>query len=307
MSRRGWVLFALMSVIWGVPYLFIKVAVEHMSPALLVFLRTGGGALLLLPVAAARGQLRPLLSRWPAVVAYTAAEVAVPWLLLSSAETRLSSSLTGLLVAAVPLVGAVLARLTGDEPRLGATRVAGLVVGIVGVATLLGLDVTGGDGVAVAEVALAVLSYAIGPLIVTRRLSDVPSTGVIAVSLVLSAAVCAPWALTDLPARMPPARAFASIATLAVLCTACAFLLYFALIAEVGAARSMVIAYVNPAVAVLLGVTVLGESFTVGTAIGFPLVLLGSYLATARGRVPSYASSAEVDVAMQATAEGAGR
>ncbi|MGH9095201.1 MAG: DMT family transporter, partial [Acidimicrobiales bacterium] len=140
MSRRGRVLFALMSVIWGIPYLLIKVAVEDLHPSVIVFGRTAIGALLLLPVAAARGQLRPLLRSWKPIVVYTVIEVAVPWFLLSTAEKRLPSSLTGLLVAAVPLVGAVMAVGLRARDRIRGWQFAGLFLGLVGVAVLLGLD-----------------------------------------------------------------------------------------------------------------------------------------------------------------------
>jgi drug/metabolite transporter (DMT)-like permease len=276
-----------MCVIWGVPYLLIKVAVVAVSPVLLVFLRTAIGAALLLPVAVARRQLRPLLPHWRILIAYTAAEVAIPWLFLSDAETRLSSSLSGLLIAAVPLVGAVLVRLTGDTSdgdRLGTTRLAGLLIGLAGVGALLGLDLHAGDGWALAEIAVTVVGYATGPIIINRRLSTLPSTGVIAASLTLAAVSYAPWALTHLPARTPPADAMVSAALLGVVCTATAFLLFFALIAEIGPARATVITYVNPAVAVLLGVTLGGEHFTAGMAFGFPLVLAGSYFAARRPR-----------------------
>jgi drug/metabolite transporter (DMT)-like permease len=276
-----------MCVIWGIPYLLIKVAVEYLSPVTLVFLRTAGGAALMVPVAAARGQLRPVLSHWRIILVYTAVEIAVPWLLLSHAETRLSSSLTGLLIAAVPLVGAVIATVSGDDERLSTVRVTGLLVGVVGVAALLGFDVNGGDLGAVAEMAVVVVGYAIGPILIKRRLSQLPSAGVIAASLAVSAVAYLPWAMASLPSAAPPARVVGSVVTLAVVCTAVAFLVFFALVDEAGPARATVFTYINPAVAVLLGVTVLAEPFTTGKAIGLPLVLAGSYLATRRTAVPA--------------------
>src|SRR4051794_14202899 len=134
-----------MSVIWGIPYLLIKVSVRQVTPATLVFARTGIGALILLPLAAARGELRPLFAHWRPLVVYTTIELAIPWVLLSSAERRLSSSLSGLLVAAVPLVGMVAARATGDREPVGAVGLAGLFVGIVGVMALVGFDVSGAE------------------------------------------------------------------------------------------------------------------------------------------------------------------
>jgi drug/metabolite transporter (DMT)-like permease len=194
----------------------------------------------------------------------------------------LSSSLTGLLVAAVPLVGAALARLTGDHEPLGARRLIGLFVGLAGVAALVGLDVGTANAVALAQMSLVVVCYALGPLLLTRYLSELPSLGVIAVSLALTAAVYTPAGIAQLPARMPESDVIAATAVLGVLCTAIAFLVFFRLIAEVGPVRATVFTYVNPAVAVALGVTFLHEPFTLGIATGFVLVLVGSVLATRR-------------------------
>ncbi len=280
-TRRGWALFSAMCVIWGIPYLLIKVAVGHVEPATLVFLRTAAGAALLMPIAAARGALAPLLARWRPVLVYTAIEIAIPWFLLSDAETHLSSSLSGLLVAAVPLIGAVMATTTGRE-RLDGRRLAGLLVGLSGVAALLGLDVGRGDVRAIVEILLVTVGYAVGPLMIAWKLADLPALGVIAASLGLTAVAYAPIGLTHLPHSMPGADVLASIAVLGVVCTALAFVVFFALIAEVGPVRSTVITYVNPAVAVCLGVLLLSEPFTVGTGVGFVLILAGCLLATRR-------------------------
>jgi drug/metabolite transporter (DMT)-like permease len=281
MSRRGWLLFGAMGVIWGIPYLLIKVAVGGLSPAALVFVRTGMAALMLVPLAAFRGQLRPLLPRWRPLLIFAGVEIAVPWLLLSTAEQRLSSSLSGLLVAAVPLVGALLSWASGGE-RLGPQRLLGLLVGLAGVAALVGLDLHIGDVWALAAMAVVVLGYAVGPLVLARHLSDVPGLGVTAASLALTAVAYLPVALTQLPARPPSGGVLAAVVTLSVVCTAVAFLLFFALIAEVGPVRATVITYLNPAVALALGVLLLHEQFTVGIAVGFVLVLAGSVLATRR-------------------------
>lgn len=284
MTRRSWLLFAAMCVIWGIPYLLIRVAVRDLSPALLVFARTGIGALVLLPFAAARGELRPTLRRWLPVLAFAAVEIAVPWLLLSSAEKRLSSSLTGLLIAAVPLVGALIVRTTGARERLGASSVAGLLLGLVGVAALVGLNLEGASAASLTEIAGVVVCYAVGPIILSRLLGGLPALGVIAVSLAVTAVVYAPVAAFNLPSHVPPGRAIASVVALAVICTAVAFLLFFALIEQIGPVRATVITYVNPAVAALLGVTVLGESFSLGMGVGFALILAGSMLATRPGK-----------------------
>jgi drug/metabolite transporter (DMT)-like permease len=276
-----------MCIIWGVPYLLIKVAVGAFTPASLVFLRTGIAAVALLPLAAMRGQLRVLLPKWKPLLAYTVVELAVPWLLLSSAEQRLTSSLTGLLVAAVPLVGAVLARIAGGHEPLGTRRLVGLLVGLAGVVALVGADFDGGNAIAFAKVAVVAIGYALGPFILARSLSDLPGLGVVAMSVALTAVGYAPVGLAQLPSRWPSPTVIAAILVLALLCTAIAFLIFFALINEVGPVRTTVITYVNPAVAVTLGVAFLHEPFTLAIAAGFALILTGSVLATGRSRAGS--------------------
>jgi drug/metabolite transporter (DMT)-like permease len=283
---RGALLFAAMCVIWGIPYLLIRVAVRELAPVTLVFGRTVVGALLLTPVAAWRGELRPLLARWKPLLAYTAVEVAIPWVLLARAETRLTSSLTGLLIAAVPLVGALIVTLTGERERQGGRRWIGLLVGIGGVAALVGLDVGQISVVALIEVALVAVGYAVGPIILSRSLAELPVFGVVAASLLVSAIVYAPFAAFRMPGAMPSAHVVESVLGLAVICTALAFVVFFALIAEVGPVRATVITYVNPAVAAVLGVTILSEHITAGMVVGFALVLGGSVLATGRGPEP---------------------
>ncbi|MEA2661767.1 MAG: hypothetical protein QOH08_1339 [Chloroflexota bacterium] len=282
MSRRGWVLFAAMGVIWGVPYLLIKIAVAELQPATLVFLRTALAAAILVPLALARGDIRPVLPRWPWLLAYTVAEVAAPWILLTDAERRLSSSLAGLLIAGVPLVGSVLVWLFGGDDRPDLRRVIGLLVGFTGVALVVGLNVAADDLLAVGEIGLVVVGYAIGPMIVSRRLQGVPTVGVVAASLAITALAYAPLGIAELPARVPSAQVVFAVAFLGVVCTAVAFLVFFALINEVGPIRATVVTYVNPAVALVLGVLLLGEPFTPGIALGFALIALGSYLATRR-------------------------
>ena len=271
-----------MCVIWGIPYLMIRVAVRELAPVTLVFLRTGLAAVLLVPLAAQRRELRPLLRRWRPLLAYTAIEVAIPWLLLSRAETKLTSSLTGLLIAAVPLVGALIVTLSGERERLGGRRWVGLAVGLCGVGAIVGLDLGTLDAVALVEIGLVAVCYAAGPIILARSLNELPPLGVVAASLALTAIVYAPLAATSWPSRMPSAHVVESVVGLAVVCSAAAFLLFFALIAEVGPVRATVITYVNPAVAAVAGVLLLSERLTAAMLLGFALVLLGSVLATAR-------------------------
>jgi len=281
-TRRGYWLFVALCLLWGLPYLFIKVAVTSLSPAALVFMRTAIGSLLLLPWAVRGGLFRTLLARWWPIVLYSVIEVAIPWLLLSDAERRISSSLAGLLVAAVPLVGVVVGYLAGSREPIGRREVAGLVVGLAGVAVLLGGEVSGGDRSAVAAMTVVVLCYAIGPAIIARKLADLPSLPVVTASLVLCALGYAPVAWAKLPRSWPSLQVVAAVLILGVLCTALAFVVFFRLIAEVGPVRATVVTYFNPAVAVVLGVAVLGEPFTRATAAGFLLILGGSFLGTWR-------------------------
>jgi drug/metabolite transporter (DMT)-like permease len=285
-SRRGWALFIAMSVIWGVPYLLIKVAVGEVSPEMLVFARCVIGATLLLPWTIARGQLRPALRHWKALLLFTLLEMAGPWFLIAYAETSLSSSLTGLLVAGVPFVAALAARLLGGEERLTPVRILGMAIGVLGIGVLLGLDVEGAQLLPLLAIGLVLIGYATGPLVVTRALPEVSGVAASSIALFITAVAYAPFAAPQLDELTDvSAPAWLSLVALGVVCTALALALFFALIREVGPQRALVITFVNPAVAVLLGVLLLDEPFTLGIALGLPLVLVGCVLATRRSPV----------------------
>jgi drug/metabolite transporter (DMT)-like permease len=295
MTRRGWVLFAVMCIVWGIPYLLIRVAVRDVSPATLVLARTVLAAGLLLPLAAARGELRPVLPRWAPLLAFAVVEIAVPWYLLGSAEMHLSSSLTALIIAAVPLVTAVIVWTTGQRERVDARGALGLVLGAVGVAAIVGFNLEGANVASLLELGGVALCYATGPVILQRSLADRPALGVIALSLGVTAIAYVPIAAFSLPSEVPSIEASASIVGLAVVCTAFAFVVFFALIADIGPRRAMVFTYVNPAVAAVAGVLVLDESFTAGMAVGFVLVLVGSALATRPARDAARAAVADLE------------
>jgi len=281
MTRRGVLLFGAMAVIWGIPYLFIRVAVDEVSPAFLVFGRTAVGAAVLLPVALLRSDWRPVVARWRWVVAFAVVEIAVPWVLLGWAEQHITSSLAGLLVAGVPLVATVTALLTGGRDRIGGSGLLGLLVGILGVAAIVGVNLGTSNDAALAAMAVVVCGYAIGPAIMSRRLGGLSTVAVMGICLALCAIVYAPVALLlQRPATMPSANAISAIVILGLVCTAAAFLLFWKLIDEVGPVRSTVVTYLNPAVAAILGVTVLAETFTPAMGLGFVLVIAGSVLAT---------------------------
>lgn len=274
-----------MALIWGIPYLFIRIAVQELSPPTLVFFRTGLAALILLPFALSRPGLRAALALWLPLTVFAAVEIALPWLFLASAEQHISSALAGLLLSAVPLAGVVIATATGNREHLRPATLGGLGLGLVGVALIVGFDLHASQPIALLEMAGVVAGYALGPAILARYLTSVPSVTVNGLALAMCFVVYAPVAALHWPAAVPSTPVLASIAVLALVCTALAFLLFFALIAEIGPVRALVITYINPAVAALLGVLVLHESFTAGMAAGFALVLVGSVLATRRRKV----------------------
>lgn len=293
-SGRGWVLYAAMALLWGIPYLFIKEAVESISPAAIVAGRTLLGALILLPIALRRGALRPALALWPWVLAFGAIEMAGPFLLLGHAEQTLPSGLTGLLVATVPLFAALIAVTRGDRSVLKPARAIGLVVGFAGVAVIVGGPelATAGPGalVAIGEVLLVAVCYAIAPFIVATKLEDVPSLGTITISLAAVGLLYLPIGILT-QHEVPTLRSTASLVALGVVCTAVAFIAFFALIAEVGPVRAPLFTYVNPVVAIALGVAILGEHLGAGLLIGFPLVILGCWLAATGGRMPRFSAA----------------
>jgi drug/metabolite transporter (DMT)-like permease len=283
LSRRGWLLFVAMGVIWGIPYLLIKVADGGVSVPVLVCTRVALGSLLLWPVAIRGGHLGALKGYVPWLAAFTVAEIVGPFALLSTAERHLPSSTSGLLIAAVPIFSALLAWLTRSGDRLTPVRWVGLAIGLAGVALLAGPGAGQGSTLPVILVLLTALGYSIGPLIANRKLSSLPPVSVNAVCLGAAAIIYAPFAALTWPRSTPSLQVLGALVGLGVICTAAGFLLFFRLIAEVGPARATVITYINPAVAVTLGVLVLGEHLTAAIGVSFVLILTGSVLATRAG------------------------
>jgi drug/metabolite transporter (DMT)-like permease len=279
-GSRGWILFLAMSIIWGIPYLLIKIAVEGVSVPVLVFARVAVGAAVLLPLALSRQMFAIIRNHWKALLGFAFFEIIAAWWLLSDAERHLTSSMTGLLIAAAPIFAAVLDRFTGGE-RLGAKRILGLAIGIAGVAVLAGPHI-GGSTWPIIEVLLVALCYAIAPLIAARYLADVPTLPMTAICLTFAALVYAAPAAATWPDEMPSTRVLLALASLAVICTALAFIVFFALIREVGAARALVFTYINPAVALAAGVIVLNEPLTLWNVAALALILVGCVLATRR-------------------------
>jgi len=280
-TARGWALFIGLSVLWGIPYLFIKVAVDELSPAMVVWVRVALGALLLLPIVIARGDIKRLnVTDWSWIVVFAIVEIALPFGALSYAEIRLSSSTTAILIAAVPILSAIIGWRIGIDDRITKGRALGLVVGVIGVATLVGIDIRGDDLLSVAALGITIVGYSLGPIIVATKLSRAPALSVITMALVVNTLIYAPFAWVTRPGGPVSAEAWWSVVILGVFCTALAFITFFALIAEAGPSRTTVITFIAPAVALALGVVVLAEPITWGIIVGFPLVIAGSYLAT---------------------------
>jgi drug/metabolite transporter (DMT)-like permease len=286
MTSRAWLLFAAVSVVWGVPYFFIKVAVEAgVPPGFVAWSRVALAAALLLPLARRRGALARLGGRWRAIVAYAACEVAVPFLLIAVGEQHISSSLAAILIASMPLMVALLSVRFSPADRPTGLRLAGLVVGFGGVVALLGVDVAGrpGELLGAALVLVATLCYGTATIVVNRFLADLDPFGPIAASLGLATVALAPVALAGLPREVPPADVLGALAVLGVVCTALGLVLFFRLVIEAGPSRAAVITYVNPLVAVVLGVLILDERLGLMSVVGLLAILGGSWLAT-RGR-----------------------
>jgi drug/metabolite transporter (DMT)-like permease len=288
LSPRAWTNFALMSALWGIPYLFIKIALDDGVPAIFVaWARVVLGAAVLVLVAWRSGLLRTLRGRGRAIVAYAVVEIVVTFPLIAIGEQHIASSLTAIIIAAVPLFVALLALRFDHEERATGRRLVGLLVGLAGVVALVGIDVAGrGDELLGAgAILLAALGYAIGPMVLKRHLADLDPRATMAGALVVAGLVLTPFAAADLPTAVPPVDSIVALVVLGVLCTAAAFVVFGALIAEVGPGRALVITYVNPVVAVALGVVILGERPGAGAVAGLLLILAGSWLST-DGRLP---------------------
>jgi len=288
MSARAWAGFAAMSLVWGIPYLFIKVAVDGgMSPAFIAWVRVTLAAAILLALARRAGLLPSLRGRWRWLLAYALAEIVIPFPLIAAGEQHVSSGLAAILIAAVPLFIALLAiRFDPDEKATG-RRLVGLVVGLAGVVVLMGIDVAGerDELLGALAILIAALGYAIGPMTLKAKLRELDPRATMGASLAIAAVVLTPFAALAPPEEMPDADVIVSLLVLGVVCTALAFVIFGALIAEIGPGRALVITYVNPVVAVALGVIVLGERPGAGAVAGLLLILAGSWLST-DGRLP---------------------
>lgn len=282
MSLRAWAAFAALCVIWGIPYFLIKLAVVEIPPLLIAWCRVVLAAAILLPIAWKRGALGSLRGHTAALCAFALAEIAIPFAAIAGGEQWISSSVTGILIATVPLWVVLLARSFGVHEPLGMRRVIGLALGFIGVVALLGFGTISGPWgwAGVACMLMAALGYAVGPLIIQRHLRDVDPVGALATSLAIAAVLLTLPAARVLPARWPGAAPLGSLVVLGVLCTAIAMLLMFHLVNHAGASRASLITYINPAVASLLGIALLDERLGAGGIAAFAMILAGSWLAS---------------------------
>ncbi len=285
MSRKGLWLFIACGIAWGIPYAFIRVAVEQFDVATIIFARVDIGAAVLIPFAIHRKAIMPALKHWPWVLAFALIEMAGPWFLITNAEKTVSSGLTGLLIAIVPFWAVFIAYwFLGDKSVKHPKTIFGLVIGFIGVFLLVGIDAFTADLdiLGVGAIVLASLGYAIAPAITSHKIGHIDSAGVISLSMVIVAAIYAVPGLAALPAALPHATfdGWFALAMLGVVCSAIAFILFFDLIKEIGSARATLITYPNTAIAFVLGIVFLSEPITLGMILGFPLVLIGSYFAS---------------------------
>jgi drug/metabolite transporter (DMT)-like permease len=288
MTRRAWLAFAASSLIWGVPYLFIKIAVDHgVTAPVLAWGRVTLGAIVLLTLAWRAGMLATVWTRWRWLLAFAVAEIVIPFPMLAIGEERVPSSLAAIMVATVPLIGALLAIRFDHSERPTPVRALGLGLGFGGVIALVGLDVAGhkGELLGVGAIMLTATGYAIGPMVVKHRLAGLDPRAAMGASLALAAVILTPWAALDIPRHVPSAGAIGAVVVLGLVCTAAGFVVYAILIGEAGTSRATVITYVNPVIAVTLGVLLLGEHPGAGAVAGLLLILAGGWLAT-DGRLP---------------------
>ena len=274
----------LAGVFWGLPYFFIVWALESFSTPTIVFARTLLGAIVLIPYAVKVGGIKPALKAWPYVVLFGVLEMVVPWWLITEAGKHISSGLSGLLVATVPFFAvAILAIFLKDRTALKPVPLAGMVIGFVGVLALVGVDSFLGNiqPLWVGAVVLASVGYAIAPIMANIKIRDVPTSGVIGLSMALVALLYSPAAFAEIPGELssqPTTQAWVALLVLGLVCSALAFVIFFELLKEIGPAKASLITYLNTAVALLLGTLFLAEPVTPGLLLGLPLITLGLYL-----------------------------
>lgn len=283
-SRGNAALLVVLSAIWGSSFLFIKLGVDELEPTVVALGRLFVGAAILLPIAASRGGLGLLRPHFRTVATLGLLNNALPFWLFGFAETRISSGLAGVIQAAAPIFTVLLAIRLDPTQRATGTRLAGIGVGFVGVALLVGAQ-TGGQVVGALAVLAASLCYAASALIAGKRAGPIPPLHLAAGQLACGLVLMAPFGLLQLPDEAPPAKAVLAIVALGALGSAVAYVLYFALIARAGASRAILVTYLVPAFALVYGAVFLDEKVTASALAGLVLILAGTTLATGVARL----------------------
>lgn len=276
-----------MGVLWGIPYLFMKIAVAEISTPVIIVVRVVIGALLLIPFAIYHGNFKDALINWKFILAYAIGEFVLPWYLITTAQVKISSGLAGLLVATVSIWATIFAALHGDKSALHHKRLFGLLLGILGIFFIVGLESfhQNNSPRAIVQILIASMSYAWAVNMISSRLPHVTGIAINGLAMAMTALIYLPFALFNIPASVPSVKAMASTISLGLFCTAFAFILYFIVLAEIGPARASLVVYINTAIALLLGIIILREKITIGVLVGLPMVLIGSYLASKKSAV----------------------
>jgi drug/metabolite transporter (DMT)-like permease len=288
MSRKGWALFALVGVLWGVPYMFMKIAVAELATPVIVFSRLLIGALVLIPLAVHQKSIKDALKYWPYIASYAVLEMVIPWTLITNAQKDLSSGVVALLVATVPIWATLFAHHTGDSTAAHRTRIFGITLGLIGITFLVGIESLNdvGNIRSLIQVLVASVSYAYAVNMITRKAPGISGIAINGLAMSLSAVLFAPFALTHLPKTAPSTEAILATVGIGIICTALAFWIFFLVLEEIGPARASLVVYPNTAVAIVLGIFLLDEKLTLAIVIGLPMVLLGSYFASRKPEAP---------------------
>ncbi|MEY3008650.1 MAG: DMT family transporter [Candidatus Nanopelagicaceae bacterium] len=282
MSRKGWILFTLVGLLWGVPYLFMKVAVEELSTPMIVFTRLMIGAALLVPLALREGSLKSALKYWRYILLYAVLEMVIPWSLITSSQRDLSSGVVALLVATVPIWATLFAHQTGDSTAAHRVRIFGIIIGLIGITLIVGIESISdfGNIRALLQILVAAASYAWAVNMITRKAPGISGIAINGIAMMISSVIFAPFAIANRPETLPSLEVTLSMLGLGVLCSGIAFWVFFVVLDEIGPARASLVVYPNTAVAVVLGIVILREPITLAILIGLPLVLVGSYFAS---------------------------
>ena len=282
MTRKSWSLFAAVGFLWGIPYLLIRVAVRDFSPAMVVFSRVLIGGLILVPLALRQKSFGAALKNFKYIFLYAAFEIMGPWFLITKAEMKISSGLAGLLVATVPIWATIYASITGDKTVWHHKRLMGLVIGFVGLVAVVGIESLSGKNSiwAIFSILVAAVGYALAPNMIMKKLPHVSGLAINALAMTMATVVYVPFAIIQWPTGHVSRDSLLSVIALGIFPTAMAFVVFFAVLKEIGPARASLVTYLNTAFAVVLGVLILSEPLTLGIIIGLPLVLAGSYFAS---------------------------